>query len=459
MIARFSKQWFNPLFFIINDIPKTYPNVKVVFIYGGKQSSKTYTISQYCAMKSVTKNQSTLAYRKESTQIKDSIYNTFDSAIKHTRLSPAIKTFEKTFRAKEAKIVFKGLDSERKVKGVEGYSYLIFDELDHFTREEFEEASISFRGEISKLFFCTWNPVSDKLWIKPYLDNFDWIDTDYKLPNPNSFVKVSSCGTKILIRTNYLDNYWAVGSPCGTYGYEDKGTISQYEELKKINYNKYRVVVEGEWGVTEIQNPAIRNFNESRHVGKAVRNASYPLIFSVDFNVSPLLCLVAQEYRAPEHKIRIIEEIRIEHGTTQDLVNIIRAKYTPFELTRSIFTGDASGMNRTTAAIASNWQQLDKAFKLGRRLIIPRANPKVLESLELCDYVFALHPDLLIDESCKTLIFELLYSEKDDNGIIKKNRSKEEQRSDALDCLRYFFNTFFNLNRNIIQNPMYFGIK
>jgi hypothetical protein len=215
----------------------------------------------------------------------------------------------------------------------------------------------------------------------------------------------------------------------------------------------------GRWGVEQIENPAIRNFNESRHVGKAVRNQSYPLIFSVDFNVSPLICLVAQEYRAPEHKIRIVEEIRIEHGTTQDLVNIIRSKYTLETLTRSIFTGDASGMNRTTAAIASNWQQLDKAFKLGRRLIIPRANPKVLESLELCDYVFALHPDLLIDESCKTLIFELLYSEKDDNGIIKKNRSKEEQRSDALDCLRYFFNTFFNLNRNIIQNPMYFGIK
>jgi hypothetical protein len=116
-------------------------------------------------------------------------------------------------------------------------------------------------------------------------------------------------------------------------------------------------------------------------------------------------------------------------------------------------------MNRTTAAIASNWQQLDKAFKLGRRLIIPRANPPILQSLDLCDYVFALHPDLLIDESCKTLIFELLYTEKNDDGIIKKNRSKEEQRSDALDCLRYLFNTFFNLQRSIIANPLWFGIK
>jgi PBSX family phage terminase large subunit len=459
MIARFSKQWFNPLFFIINDIPKTYPNVKVVFIYGGKQSSKTYTISQYCAMKSVTKNQSTLAYRKESTQIKDSIYNTFDSAIKHTRLSPAIKTFEKTFRAKEAKIVFKGLDSERKVKGVEGYSYLIFDELDHFTREEFEEASISFRGEISKLFFCTWNPVSDKLWIKPYLDNFDWIDTDYKLPNPNSFVKVSSCGTKILIRTNYLDNYWAVGSPCGTYGYEDKGTISQYEELKKINYNKYRVVVEGEWGVTEIQNPAIRNFNESRHVGKAVRNQNYPLIFSVDFNVSPLVAIVCQEYKDPHHKIRVLEEIIIENGNTQDLINVIKSKYSLETLSRALFTGDASGQNKTTASAFSNFQQLDRAFRLNKRLIIPKSNPSVIDTLDLCEYIFGLHPDLIIDESCKVLIFELLYTERNETGLVKKNRTKQEERADALDCMRYFANTFFKLMRSIIQTPAYYGIK
>jgi hypothetical protein len=271
---------------------------------------------------------------------------------------------------------------------------------------------------------------------------------------------VSSCGTKILIRTNYLDNYWAVGSPCGTYGYEDKGTISQYEELKKINYNKYRVVVEGEWGVTEIQNPAIRNFNESRHVGKAVRNVGQNLIFSVDFNVSPLLCLVAQEYKiGTEHKIRILEEIKIENGNTQQLISVIKSKYTIFELSKALFTGDSSGMNRSTASVTSNWAQLDKAFMLGRRLIIPKANPKILESLELCEYVFGLHPDLLIDESCKTLIFELLYTEKNDTGIIKINRNKEEQRSDALDCLRYLFNTFFNLQRNIIKNPMYFGIK
>jgi hypothetical protein len=183
------------------------------------------------------------------------------------------------------------------------------------------------------------------------------------------------------------------------------------------------------------------------------------LIFSVDFNCQPLICLVCQEYKDPHHKIRVLEEIRLENGTTQDLISVIKSKYTLETLVRAIFTGDASGMNRTTAAIASNWQQIDKAFRLGRRLIIPRANPPVLQSLDLGDFIFGLHPDIIIDNSCKTLIFELEYTEKDDKGIVKKNRSNDAHKADALDCLRYFFNTFFNLQRSIITNPSYFGIK
>jgi hypothetical protein len=215
----------------------------------------------------------------------------------------------------------------------------------------------------------------------------------------------------------------------------------------------------GRWGVEQIQNPAIRNFNESRHVGKAVRNQNYPLIFSVDFNCQPLVAIVCQEYKDTHHKIRVLEEIRLENATTQDLINVIKSKYTLFELSRALFTGDASGQNKTTASAFSNFQQLDRAFKLNKRLILPRSNPSVLDTLDLLDFIFGLHPDFIIDESCKTLIFELLYTEKDEKGLVKKNRNKDEHKADALDCLRYFGNTFFKLMRSIIQTPAYYGIK
>jgi hypothetical protein len=130
-----------------------------------------------------------------------------------------------------------------------------------------------------------------------------------------------------------------------------------------------------------------------------------------------------------------------------------------FELSRALFTGDASGQNKTTASAFSNFQQLDRAFKLNKRLILPRSNPSVLDTLDLLDFIFGLHPDFIIDESCKTLVFELLYTEKDEKGLVKKNRNKDEHKADALDCLRYFGNTFFKLMRSIIQTPAYYGIK
>jgi phage terminase large subunit len=422
-----------------------FTDKRYVIAMGGRGSSKSTHATLKVLFKSFEPKYNHIVYvNKEKAHIKAQQFQTFKMVATQYGIYDQFKWYNGDYRIENIRTgtIFTplGMDDPEKTKGIADPTVIYWDEITKGNQNDFTTLNALLRTPKNKhQFIMCFNPVSERHWLRDYF--FDK-DDPYKINEDFAAETYFSHST-------FKDNPFI-----NQKEYERTLLLNSGGSQSRLECDMY-----GRWGVEQIQNPAIRNFNESRHVGKAVRNPSYPLIFSVDFNVSPLICLVAQEYRAPEHKIRIVEEIRIEHGTTQDLVNIIRAKYTPFELTRAIFTGDASGMNRTTAAIASNWQQLDKAFKLGRRLIIPRANPKVLESLELCDYVFALHPDLLIDESCKTLIFELLYSEKDDNGIIKKNRSKEEQRSDALDCLRYFFNTFFNLNRNIIQNPMYFGIK
>ena len=45
----YSKKWFNPLFFILEDIVLNMPKVKRVLVYGGKSSAKTASISQLIA--------------------------------------------------------------------------------------------------------------------------------------------------------------------------------------------------------------------------------------------------------------------------------------------------------------------------------------------------------------------------------------------------------------------------
>ena len=44
MVIKFKKNWFNPLYFILNDALKDNPRINKVFIYGSKSSAKTLTI-------------------------------------------------------------------------------------------------------------------------------------------------------------------------------------------------------------------------------------------------------------------------------------------------------------------------------------------------------------------------------------------------------------------------------
>lgn len=455
---RYKNNWFNPLFHIIRDIEISRPKVNKIFCYGSKSSAKTLTIAQYLAIKGMA-GLSSIAYRKESARINDTIKKSFKEAIKYTRLTNGYTQMDKQFRSiYKGEIVLRGLDSESKVKGLEGYSYLLFDELDHFTQEEFTEADLSFRGQVAKIAFFTWNPVSERIWIKAYLDSIEWHSTEYELPSAASFIKISSCGTMILIKTDYNDNFWTVGSPCGTYGYRDESLLQKYESLKTLNYAKYRVVALGEWGVTEVQSPAVSTFDTTIHVGKPEYDPRFPLIFSVDFNTNPLACTVWQHYKIEStHYIRCLREIGLENKKTSDLIDFIQTSYTPMELSRCYFTGDATGKIERTENL-SNWMQIEKAFRLGSRLHLPSSNPHVLSSLAHCDFIFHRHKNILIDETCHRLIYELQYTEKDDSGLVKKDRNKLEQRADFLDTMRYYFNYYFFIQKNIVNNPQYFNI-
>ena len=462
-VVKYSKKWFNPLFFILKDIQATKPNVNKIFVYGSKSSAKTFTIGQFIEIECL-KGLSAIAYRKESARINDTIKKSFTSALKYTRITNAYTVMDKQYRnIVGGEIVMRGLDSESKVKGLEGYSYLLFDELDHFTQEEFTEADLSFRGEVAKIAFFTWNPVSDKLWIKGHLDAINWTESEYKLPSENSFVKISECGTMVLIKTDYQDNYWTVGSPCGEYGYRDEALIEKYNQLKAYNYNKWRVVACGEWGIAEVKSPAFPTFDIKKHVGKTEMVSGIPLLFFIDFNNNPLACIVFQIYRNETgHKIRGLKEIKItpKEGihNTQLLIDFIKANY-PNHVHSLCMTTDATGTQKTAAGL-SNILQLNKAFNLGRRLQTPTINPKVKDSVELVNYVFYHHPDILLDPSMETLIFELQNTERDaDGGLIKDKRDDATQRADFVDALRYGANWHFFLNDNIYKFPSKFGIK
>lgn len=272
MPVTFDRKWFNPLFFIINDLCKD-DNIRTILIYGGKSSSKTISICQYLAKQAYVKGDNVLAYRKESTIIPTTLKKSFNLAINSTYLYPVFETQERRYECVTqgkglAEIVLKGLDKEEKAKGIESYKYLYLDELNQFEHLEFDQFNLSLRGIPGQKIFASWNPVDENSWVKTELiDKYEFEDTEYKLPCEHSFVKKSTCGKVILIKTTYEDNYWIVGSPDGTYGFVDINLIEEYEGLRTKNYNSYKVNVLGEWGKTTYGGEFLKEWKSEIHTG------------------------------------------------------------------------------------------------------------------------------------------------------------------------------------------------
>jgi PBSX family phage terminase large subunit len=422
-----------------------FTDKRYVIAMGGRGSSKSTHATLKVLFKSFEPKYNHIVYvNKEKAHIKAQQFQTFKMVATQYGIYDQFKWYNGDYRIENIRTgtIFTplGMDDPEKTKGIADPTVIYWDEITKGNQNDFTTLNALLRTPKNKhQFIMCFNPVSERHWLRDYF--FDKEDP-YKINEDFAAETYFSHST-------FKDNPFI-----NQKEYERTLLLNSGGSQSRLECDMY-----GRWGVEQIQNPAIRNFNESRHVGKAVRNPSYPLIFSVDFNVSPLVAIVCQEYKDPHHKIRVLEEIIIENGNTQDLINVIKSKYSLETLSRALFTGDASGQNKTTASAFSNFQQLDRAFRLNKRLIIPKSNPSVIDTLDLCEYIFGLHPDLIIDESCKVLIFELLYTERNETGLVKKNRTKQEERADALDCMRYFANTFFKLMRSIIQTPAYYGIK
>src|ERR1700733_1603500 len=108
MKPTFNKKWFNPLYFILNDIIKD-PTIRIVLVYGGKSSAKTVSICQIIAKECYVKQASAIAYRKESAIIPTTLKKSFTLAIDGLYLFPAFEKQDRRFLCDQgSEIVLKG---------------------------------------------------------------------------------------------------------------------------------------------------------------------------------------------------------------------------------------------------------------------------------------------------------------------------------------------------------------
>jgi len=412
--------------------------------YGSRVSAKTYVKALQYLYKAVSQPYFRGLFTRETQKdARETQFQLFEDLI--TKIYPFLQdefVIEKTsMRVRHIKTghFMKGASFEDMPRSLTEYTDFWVDEpitrTSSITRDDLLDISGTLRNSYGMVTqkHMTFNPISKKTFI--YEDFF----------GENKVFEAS------ILKSNFEHNVFAPPEK-----------IKEFESYKGFDYKRYLVDALGEWGVITPKSPAIQTFNLSKHVGKVYEVQNIPLLFWVDFNIDPLACTVWQIYREDGiHKIRGIREIKInaKEGihNTQQLIDLIKLQYAN-KLHSICFSGDATGAMGRAEGL-SNWIQINKAFNLGRRLQVPSSNPSVLASIDLMNYVFYHHPDILIDDSMTNTIFELQHTEKDDKGLVKKDRNLAEQRADFIDTIRYGFSYHFMIQDDIQKYPQKFGIK
>ena len=186
-------------------------------------------------------------------------------------------------------------------------------------------------------------------------------------------------------------------------------------------------------------------FDKDKHVAKSEVHADIklPLYLSFDFNRNPITCAVIQwQHGKP---INVIEQIKLANSDIYKLCTVIRAKYPNMAY---IVTGDATGMN-SNALVQDNlnyYRVIKSQLGLGeQQLQVPKINPKIEENQVLINSLLTNYPINICPIKAKALIYDLNNVKVSADGKIEKgSRERLDQQADALDCFRYFCNSFMS---------------
>lgn len=396
-------------------------------LYGGSGSGKSVFASQKIVLRCVGEEKHRLlCIRKVANTLRSSVYQILIDCITDLglRLEFEINKTEMRFTHTPTgnEILLAGLDDVEKLKSITGITSIWIEEATELNEGDFDQVDLRLRGETEnyKQIILSFNPIDERHWLKKRF---------FDLKPENATV----------LKTTFKDNLFI-----------DDEYRTVLEQKASVSPNLYRIYYLGEWGREDVSRAYCQNFKTEKHVSDlAVFNASLPVIFSLDFNVEPFVCECSHIWTDNKgmHFHNFKELVIEKNGDVDKMCDLIQSTFGIRVISNAMFTGDAMQRKReiTQRDNIDAWRMIDARFNLGRRLQVPRANPNVKENRHLINAIHAFHPDFKVNPECKKLIYECQFAEVDVEGdLIKKDRNKEAQRLDALDCHRYTCNTFLH---------------
>jgi hypothetical protein len=180
------------------------------------------------------------------------------------------------------------------------------------------------------------------------------------------------------------------------------------------------------------------SFSHEDHLKELEADLKLPLRWTMDFNVDPMSSLIAQ---VDEGKVRVLDEIVIRNGTTQEACEEFLRRY-PRHDAGVIVYGDASGYQQQTTGLSDyevvrDYLDVHSAHTVQYR--VPKANPSVKERINLMNAKLRSASgeiSVLVDMKCKELILDFeQVAFKAETYQIDKDRDR--QRTHLSDALGY----------------------
>ena len=317
-------------------------DVRFIFMYGGSSSSKSFSLAQAILLSCLSHGYNTRVYRKTGATILESIYKTFREAAGVLGIASAFVFKENKIECFNGSYVtFSGLDDPEKIKGLESYQFVVCEELSDFDEADFKQIKKRLRGRPGQKIISMFNPITEEHWIKKHIFDRErlnevpnslyglirdekgnvlpeiytavsrkWVNSEIAIPNPRTGeVETHPADTVILLST-YLQNFWVVGSPDGTYGFYDRQAVADFEKDKTRDYEYYRVYALGQWGSIRTGGEFLHAFNTGSHKGKYPYLRGLPVHVSVDNNVLPYISVTF--FQADGKSLRQVHEICAE---------------------------------------------------------------------------------------------------------------------------------------------------
>ena len=477
--------------------------IRFIILFGGSSSGKSYSVAQIILIFTLWEGSNTLVMRKVGASIRDSIYQDFKTAADQLgitnlfRFSDGVKTI--TCLSNGARIVFKGLDDSEKIKGLSSFKRVVLDEESEFEEEDYKQIRKRLRGMVGQQIITTFNPIKETHWIKTQVfDKEKWHDvpkvveiagrvlppqlTDVKSIRMNEPKSILNPRTKeieehpsdtVVIQTTYLNNFWVVGSPDGTYGFYDEQCVADFERDRLNDPDYYNVYALGEWGVIRTGSEFFSSFNRGVHTGVCEYDPTLPVHISVDSNVLPYISCTYWQISldggkkhirqigetcadSPNNTVRkaaklVAERLHELLCTTRPIA--VRGTPRPVTHNTKVYLhGDAS--TRAANNIDDEKRSFHDLFidtlqKEGIEVEdkVSNKNPSVPMSGEFINAIFdKTFPDIEISiaEDCKVSIEDYMSVQKDVNGGILKTKVKNkvtmqtyEEHGHISDTFRY----------------------